>query len=61
MIETLNLLCEQEAVMKTWAITNRSNGAAMSLYERTGARADPRGDEVVFVYGPLAPANSSNR
>jgi ribosomal protein S18 acetylase RimI-like enzyme len=52
MIESLKLLCKQENVMKAWGITNRSNLAAVRLYERTGATSHPNGDEVGFVYGP---------
>ena len=32
-----------------WVITNRSNQAAMRLYETTGARS-PQSDDVVFIY-----------
>jgi aminoglycoside 3-N-acetyltransferase I len=52
MIESLKLLCKQENAMKAWVITNRSNMAAVRLYERTGATCHPNGDEVGFVYGP---------
>jgi ribosomal protein S18 acetylase RimI-like enzyme len=52
MIESLKLLCKQENAMKAWVITNRSNMAAVKLYERTGATSHPNGDEVSFVYGP---------
>lgn len=37
-------------MMKTWVITNRSNYAAFKLYESTGAVAESKGDNVVFVY-----------
>jgi ribosomal protein S18 acetylase RimI-like enzyme len=55
MIETLKTICTQENAMKTWVITNRSNLAALRLYERyesTGATANASGDAVTLVYGP---------
>jgi ribosomal protein S18 acetylase RimI-like enzyme len=52
MIESLKLLCKDENAMKAWVITNRSNMAAVRLYERTGATSHPHGDEVLFVYEP---------
>ena len=51
-IEALKALCRREDTMKTWVITNRSNVAAVRLYETTGAAADTSGDEVTFVYEP---------
>lgn len=50
MIETLKRLGSQEPTMKTWLVSNRSNVAAVSLFEGTGATAAGRGDEVVYVY-----------
>jgi ribosomal protein S18 acetylase RimI-like enzyme len=53
MIETLKSLCKHENAMEAWVITDRSNLAAVRLYQSTGAAtADPIGDEVVYVYGP---------
>jgi ribosomal protein S18 acetylase RimI-like enzyme len=51
LIEALKLICKEENVMKTWVITNRSNSAALRLYQSTGAVADPSGDEITFTYG----------
>ena len=36
--------------MKMWAHTNRSNRAAVALFEATGGSLDPSGDEVSFEY-----------
>jgi ribosomal protein S18 acetylase RimI-like enzyme len=52
LIETLKSLCKQENAMEAWVVTNRSNLAAVGLYESTGATADPGGDEVVYVFDP---------
>ena len=49
-IETLELLCRQENVMKAWVITNRSNVGAVRLYESTGAAAGSAKDEMIFTY-----------
>ena len=51
MIDCLKELCGRIDAMKAWAITNRSNSAAMKLYKQSGAALDGSGDEVVFVYG----------
>jgi ribosomal protein S18 acetylase RimI-like enzyme len=50
MVEALKTICQQENVMKTWVITNRSNLAAVRLYESTGAASGLSDDELVFVY-----------
>jgi ribosomal protein S18 acetylase RimI-like enzyme len=48
MIEVLKAVCGQVEARKMWLLTNRSNEAAVHLYESTGARAD---DAVLFTYG----------
>ena len=50
MIDTLKDLCGQLGATKAWVITNRSNSAAVGLYESTGAHAEPNGDELMFVW-----------
>jgi ribosomal protein S18 acetylase RimI-like enzyme len=52
MIKLLKRLCREEGVMKMWVHTNKSNSAAVGLYESTGAEADASGDEVTFLYTP---------
>lgn len=52
MIELLKRFCREQRVMKMWVHTNRSNLAAMALYESTGGKADESGDEVSFLYLP---------
>ena len=52
MIKLLKRFCLQERVMKMWVHTNRSNIAAVSLYESTGGEADVGCDEVTFLYMP---------
>ena len=51
LIDTMKTLAKQENAMEAWVVTNRSNLAAVKLYESTGAIADTIGDEVVYVYG----------
>ncbi|HKQ08238.1 MAG TPA: GNAT family N-acetyltransferase [Blastocatellia bacterium] len=50
MINLLKRYCQQQGVMKMWVHTNRSNSAAMRLYETTGGEAEASGDEVTFLY-----------
>ena len=50
MIEALRSVCRQIDATKIWAVTNRSNAAAVGLYRNTGATSAPEGDDVVFVY-----------
>jgi ribosomal protein S18 acetylase RimI-like enzyme len=50
MIEALKAICNEENIMKTWVITDRSNHAAVRLYEKTGATANPDAQDVVYVY-----------
>ena len=50
MIEALKTVCSRIEATKIWAVTNRSNAAAVGLYRNTGATAAPEGDDVVFVY-----------
>ncbi len=38
-------------VMKMWVITERSNTAAVHLYESTGGVAQAHDDTVIFEYG----------
>jgi GNAT superfamily N-acetyltransferase len=52
MINLLKQFCRDQNVMKMWVPTNKSNLAAMRLYESTGGRADVKGDEITFVYLP---------
>jgi len=52
MIALLKEICRRRNVMKMYVFTNRSNTAAMRLYESTGGKADPSGDEVSFLYTP---------
>ena len=52
MINLLKTFCRQRGVMKMWVYTNKSNAAAMRLYESTGAVADESGDEIGFEYWP---------
>jgi ribosomal protein S18 acetylase RimI-like enzyme len=51
LIEELKKLCRQENIMKCWVITDRTNAAAIRLYESTGAQHDGP-DSLVFVYNP---------
>ena len=50
MINLLRVCCREQGVMKMWVHTNKSNLAAMGLYQSTGGEADPSGDEVTFLY-----------
>jgi len=52
MIKLLKWYCRQHRVMKMWVHTNKSNLAAVGLYESTGGEADASGDEVTFLYRP---------
>lgn len=52
MIKLLKQLCRQQGVMKMWVQTNKSNKAAVRLYESTGAEANASGDEITFLYTP---------
>ena len=51
LIEELKKLCRQENIMKCWVITDRTNAAAIRMYESTGAQHDGL-DSLVFVYNP---------
>lgn len=57
MVELLKSLCAQRNVCKMWVYTNRSNAAAVGLYESTGGAPDRSGDEISFRYdwGPMTP------
>ena len=50
MIRLLKACCREQGVMKMWVHTNKSNIAAMGLYQSTGGEADPSGDEITFLY-----------
>lgn len=50
LINKLKEICKHENIMKMFVLTNRSNTAACTLYEKTGGVADIAGDEVTFVY-----------
>lgn len=52
MIKLLKSFCRKQGVMKMWVHTNRSNLAAVGLYETTGGTADASGDEISFLYTP---------
>ncbi|HVF89871.1 MAG TPA: GNAT family N-acetyltransferase [Blastocatellia bacterium] len=52
MIDLLKSFCRQQNVMKMWVHTNRSNKAAMRLYESMGGEADASGDEITFLFTP---------
>jgi aminoglycoside 3-N-acetyltransferase I len=51
LIEELKAFCRHENIIKTWVITDRTNPAAIRLYESTGAQHDGL-DSLVFVYNP---------
>jgi ribosomal protein S18 acetylase RimI-like enzyme len=50
MIRLLKAYCREQGVMKMWVHTNKSNLAAVGLYQSTGGEADASGDEVTFLY-----------
>jgi len=50
MVSVLKSLCVQQNVFKMWVHTNRSNEAALALYNCTGGTADASGDEISFRY-----------
>ena len=50
MVELLKSLCVQQGVFKMWVQTNRSNPAAVGLYESTGGSPNSSGDEISFRY-----------
>lgn len=50
LIERLKTLCRELNVMKMWVQTNRSNVAAVWLYESAGGVANTSGDEVTFEW-----------
>lgn len=52
LIEKLKEIATQNQISEIWLVTNRSNIAAMALYEKTGGKA-PSNDDVVFVYEKL--------
>jgi aminoglycoside 3-N-acetyltransferase I len=49
LVEELKEIAVDMNASEIWVITNRSNQAAMRLYETTGARS-PQSDDVVFIY-----------
>lgn len=57
MIKRLQAFCRQENVMKMWVHTNKSNVAAVRLYQSTGGEADHSGDEISFLYKPEWPGD----
>lgn len=76
LVEELKAYCRREKMMKAWVVANRSNRAAIRLYERAGGRIGAGADDVVFVWespawilGPfvglivrrLRPANGASR
>jgi ribosomal protein S18 acetylase RimI-like enzyme len=50
LITELKDICREANAMKMWASTSRSNTAANRLYESTGGKPFPEGDEVTFGY-----------
>ena len=50
MVNELKRIGRDLNVMKIWVLTNKSNTAAVGLYESTGAR-QAGDDDVLFVYG----------
>jgi len=50
MVNELKRIGHDLNVMKIWVLTNKSNTAAVGLYESTGAR-QAGDDDVLFVYG----------
>ena len=50
MVEALKGVCRTARAMKMWVLTDRSNTPAMRLYESTGGLANPRHDDVCFLY-----------
>ena len=52
MIKLLKKICRRQNVMKMWVHTNKSNLAAVGLYQSTGGEADASGDEITFLYAP---------
>ncbi len=54
LVEELLAWCRRERVVKAWVVASRSNAAAVRLYESAGARPEGGGDDVVFVFEPVA-------
>jgi ribosomal protein S18 acetylase RimI-like enzyme len=52
MVKLLKWFCRQQNVMKMWVHTNKSNLAAVGLYQSAGGQADASGDEITFLYAP---------
>ena len=50
MVEKLLGIARDIGAVKTWVIASRSDTGAMAFYRRTGAVADPEGDDVIMVY-----------
>jgi len=50
MVNQLKKIGHDLNVMEIWVLTNKSNSAAINLYESTGARRVGN-DDVMFVYG----------
>ena len=50
MVEALKRVCQAEHAVKMWGLTNRSNTAALRLYESTGGVANASDDDVSFLY-----------
>lgn len=49
MLQELKDLARQDGAFELWAVTNKSNDAAMRLYRSTGGTAT-NDDDVVFEY-----------
>jgi ribosomal protein S18 acetylase RimI-like enzyme len=52
LILELKQICREERIMKMWVSTNKSNTAAVALYESTGGIEEGYGDELTFTYLP---------
>ncbi|MCP4683842.1 MAG: GNAT family N-acetyltransferase [bacterium] len=50
LINQLRAECVGDNIMKMWVITERSNAAAVRLYESTGGVAQEHDDTVIFEY-----------
>ncbi len=52
MLETLKEHCRRIDATEIWAITHRSNRAAIGLFTHAGGKPAPEGDDVVVVFDP---------